>query len=326
MNAPRRSLRGLLGGGRDGSADGSLSADYESWLAHWFGAELERIDAECADREPVDCMPLFADLPDGAWAMLLSRSYSSWPAIRAALPRMPEAALQVRWNGDHGTKLLMQSHAFYMHATGRVRSHGEPSHGGLRILDFGCGWGRLTRFFARDAAVGELFGCDPSIEILDECRRCGVPARLARSEYVPDRVPFDRSFDLAIAFSIFTHLSEAAHQACLTALHEAIVPGGLLIATVRPPAYLEMSPHIAPALDELSDTPLRELDEARYLFVPHPADGDHPQHQAGEMTYGETVISARYVRERWDDRFELLDADVPLADPGQVVLTLRRRG
>jgi hypothetical protein len=43
------------------------------------------------------------------------------------------------------------------------------------------------------------------------------------------------------------------------------------------------------------------------------------------MTYGEAVISLAYVRERWLDRFELVDVHVPTEDPYQVALTLRRR-
>ena len=43
------------------------------------------------------------------------------------------------------------------------------------------------------------------------------------------------------------------------------------------------------------------------------------------MTYGETVITLPYVRERWDAMFELLETDLLLSDPYQTVLTLRRR-
>jgi hypothetical protein len=42
------------------------------------------------------------------------------------------------------------------------------------------------------------------------------------------------------------------------------------------------------------------------------------------MTYGETVVTLPYVRERWAPAFELLGADVLLGDLHQVMLTLRR--
>ena len=39
-----------------------------------------------------------------------------------------------------------------------------------RVLDYGCGWGRLVRFLARDVPQGSLYGCDPVEAILDVCR------------------------------------------------------------------------------------------------------------------------------------------------------------
>ena len=62
----------------------------------------------------------------------------------------------------------------------------------------------------------------------------------------------------------------------------------------------------------------------RYVFAPHAADPSHPQYAGGEMTYGETVITLPYVRERWSRWFELLHSDLLIGDLHQVVLTLRR--
>jgi SAM-dependent methyltransferase len=172
---------------------------------------------------------------------------------------------------------------------------------------------------ARDVAPDRLYGCDPTAAVLDVCRSTGVPATFAHSDPLPERLPFGTRFDLCFAFSVFTHLSEAAHQRCLDALHDGMRPGGVLIVTVRPPAYLQESGLIAPARRPVAPG------EAAYLFVAHPSEPDHPQFGGGEMTYGETVVTLPYVRERWGDRFELLTADLLLADMFQVVLTLRRR-
>jgi hypothetical protein len=184
---------------------------------------------------------------------------------------------------------------------------------------------RLTRYLARDVAPGQLHGCDPVDQILDVCRGSRVPAVLAKSEFVPERLPFETSFDLAFSFSVFTHISEAAHESCLRALHGGLRPGAILVVTVRPPAYLRHSPLMRPALDALGPESDARLAEPRYLFVPHPAEESHLQYEGGEMTYGETVITLPYVRERWTPLFELLQVDLLVADPYQLVLTLRRR-
>lgn len=203
--------------------------------------------------------------------------------------------------------------------------HGRKPLAAARVLDFGLGWGRLTRFFARDVAPGSLFGVDPTEEILAVCRRSRVPAELARSDFLPEVLPFDR-IDLAYSFSVFTHISEDVAISCLRALHAALEPEALLIMTIRPPAYLEFDPKLADVRAELGDLG-RAMSEPRYVFVPHAAAGAGPQQadDDGAVPYGEAVISVPYVRERWGELFELLNVHVASADIYQVALTLRRR-
>ena len=295
---------------------------YDAWLQHVAGAQLAALDAALADPAAAaapDRLTRFRGLDSDLWALLLTREFDGYPHVRAALPGLPPRAMQEQWNGTSGLGLAVQTAAFHRRLTARYAQHGPVALDQATVLDFGCGWGRLTRMLARDVPPGRLHGCDPSEAALDACRATGVPARLARSDFLPGRVPFDASFDLAFAFSVFTHLSERAHEHCLAALHAALRPGGLLIVTVRPPAYLDQTPLMAPARRAVAP------DEAAYVFVPHAADPGHPQYGGGQMDYGETVVTLPYVRERWGDRFELLEADLLLDDLFQVVLTLRRR-
>jgi SAM-dependent methyltransferase len=295
---------------------------YDSWLTSIYGDTLEPIDAACAGLDHSEAFGLFRDLDLDLWAVLLSGQYEAYPNIRAVLPRAPDVSIQARWNGWTGLKLLNESKAFYRRVRELCCAYSDRPLSDSRVLDFGCGWGRLTRFFARDVAPGALFACDPVEEILEVCRETGVPARLARCDFVPERLPFEERFDLVFAFSVFTHLSEDAHEACLAAIAASLAPGGLLIATIRPPAYLAYCEALRPLLDSLPADPGRD---PGYLFVPHPADADHPQYDGGEMTYGETVVTLPYVRSRWAPAFELLDVGLLTEDVYQVVLTLRKR-
>ena len=281
---------------------------YDSWLEHYHDGVLAPIDAACAAGGP-DRFALFSELDVDLWALLLTQEYRAYPNIRALLPTVPHPTLQARWNGTSGVPLASQSAAFYRRLRDRYAELGERPLADSRVLDFGCGWGRLTRFLARDVPQSRLCGCDPVESILAVCRESGVPATLARSELVPERLPFDEPFDLAFAFSVFTHLSEAAHERCLAALHAGLRPGAILVVTIRPPDYMPVG---------------GRLDVPRYVFAPHAADPSHPQYAGGEMTYGETVITLPYVRERWSRWFELLHSDLLIGDLHQVVLTLRR--
>jgi hypothetical protein len=124
---------------------------------------------------------------------------------------------------------------------------------------------------------------------------------------------------------VFTHLSEPAHASCLRALHAALTPGGILVVTIRPPAYLASSPPLQSLRPELGGDLEAALAAPRYLFVPHPPDPGHFQQPTdGQLDYGETILTLAYVRQRWSEWFELLESSVQLEDPHQVVLTLRR--
>lgn len=316
-------LAAARGGGPPGPPTTGPSA-YDPWLFGLFDRELAELDRVCAGSGE-EALPLLRDLDDDLWAILLTGRYTLYPGIRSLMPTSPDPALQLRWNGATGLDLLNQSLSFYKKAKGQIEKHGEVGLPSSRVLDFGCGWGRLTRFFARDVEPGALFGCDPVEEILEVCRESRVPATLARSDFVPERLPFDQRFDTVFSFSVFTHISEAAARACLEAIHASLNPGGLLLVTVRPPAYLTFCEAMHPVRDSLGPDHLSRMSEPHYLFVPHPADPGHPQFDGTEMTYGESVITIPFVRERWSDLFDLVDIGMLNGDIYQVVLSLKRR-
>jgi SAM-dependent methyltransferase len=296
---------------------------FDPWLS-LFEERLTELD-HAASRDGEAALPRFRELDDDVWTVLLTRSYERDPGIRDLMPLLPDPDLQLRWNGASGLELLTQGKVFYRRSQAAVARHGTGTLERATVLDFGCGWGRLTRFFIRDLAAGSLFGCDAVESILEFCRHSGIPAEFALCDPRPARLPFERKFDLVLAFSVFTHLSEPAHEACLRAIHEALAPGGLFLATIRSPAYLTGHELGAELRRQLQDDPLTAFQSPQYLFAPHPADPDHPQFIGGEMDYGETVISLPYVRERWAEWFELLDVALLTEDMHQVALTLRRR-
>jgi SAM-dependent methyltransferase len=101
---------------------------------------------------------------------------------------------------------------------------------GRRVLDFGCGSGRVLRQFLLEAASGEFWGCDlhrPTIAWLDE--HLSPPLHF----YVNDEIPMphpDSHFDLVYAISVFTHITHD-WSAWLLELHRILKPEGLLLVT-----------------------------------------------------------------------------------------------
>ena len=154
----------------------------------------------------------------------------------ANLPTMPPPEVQMRFTGKSQVDTMQQAVNFLKNVERGYQARTGRSLENSRILDFGCGWGRMLRllpFF-----TNQIYGCDPLQDALDLCKMHHVPGDLRLSDYVPTSLPFpDESMDLVIAYSVFTHTSEAATLATLDAIRKVIVPGGAVAITIRPRTY-----------------------------------------------------------------------------------------
>jgi SAM-dependent methyltransferase len=109
---------------------------------------------------------------------------------------------------------------------------------GKRVLDFGCGAGRVLRHFASEAESCEFWGSEidePSVRWIE--RHLSPPFRaVLHDESPPLRVP-DGHFDLTYAMSVFTHIGDE-WSAWLLELHRSLAPRGLLLATFLGPGMI----------------------------------------------------------------------------------------
>ena len=113
----------------------------------------------------------------------------------------------------------------------------KPKH---HLLDIGCGSLRGGVHFARYLEPAHYWGMDSGQALLDagyeiELAQAGLLAKVPRHHLITDDVfRFDRlgqRFDMALAQSLFTHLSANRIRLCLHNLAKVMVPGGRLFAT-----------------------------------------------------------------------------------------------
>ena len=106
---------------------------------------------------------------------------------------------------------------------------------GRRVLDFGCGAGRMLSAAVSDEPDAEFWGCDIDRESVKWLARdlAGRAEVFLTQDRPPMPVP-DEHFHVIYAFSVFTHLVDS-WSAWLLELHRALDPSGLLIATVIGP-------------------------------------------------------------------------------------------
>lgn len=99
------------------------------------------------------------------------------------------------------------------------------------ILDFGCGCGRVARYWT-SLEGPEIHGCDVSREAVRWCaQNLPIDARVNGPE-PPAPYPAGK-FDLIYALSVFTHLTEELQGRWIEELARIARPGGLLILTTH---------------------------------------------------------------------------------------------
>jgi SAM-dependent methyltransferase len=103
---------------------------------------------------------------------------------------------------------------------------------GERVLDFGCGAGRLSNALAAHAR--EVVGIDIAQSMVDEADRINRhPGRVSFVAYDGARLPFgDGAFDSAVSLISIQHSPPAVQLACLVELQRVVRPGGALVLQI----------------------------------------------------------------------------------------------
>ena len=105
------------------------------------------------------------------------------------------------------------------------------------VLDFGCGCGRVTRYF-RDHH-GEVAGSDVNRDAVAWCAANLPFGRFETNGLAPPLAFDDASFDLVYALSVFTHLTADLQLAWRDELRRVLRPAGRLLVTTHGRSYLQ---------------------------------------------------------------------------------------
>ncbi|MES9990967.1 MAG: class I SAM-dependent methyltransferase [Candidatus Thiodiazotropha sp.] len=112
------------------------------------------------------------------------------------------------------------------------------SIGGLkpnsRVLDFGCGCGRVINHLSRYFKQSIFHGADIDAEAVSWCRDELHHVREFVTNEVLPPLPFaDGYFDMVYSISVFTHLPEDMQFAWLEELKRVTKPNGILLLTIH---------------------------------------------------------------------------------------------
>lgn len=107
---------------------------------------------------------------------------------------------------------------------------------GMALLDFGCGSGRVASALSRKVKLERFLGTDVVQALLDYAKT-KTPGHYVYKRETGLRFPAeDGAFDMAYAFSVFTHLLQTECYIYLLDMHRVLKPGGLAVIS-----FLELS-------------------------------------------------------------------------------------
>jgi 2-polyprenyl-3-methyl-5-hydroxy-6-metoxy-1,4-benzoquinol methylase len=241
-----------------------------------------------------------------------------FPMVSRLLPKMPKADIQISWTGSSGTTLLQQSIDFVRAASAGFSLYSDLKMSTAKVLDYGCGWGRIARLMYFFVEEENLFGLDPWDKSIEICHSDGFGANFLISDYLPRDLPVpDAKFDLIYAFSVFTHLSERAAVMSLKVLTRYLSNDGVLAITIRPQEYWTYDRN---ATGTQLSKQLLELHESRgFAFKPHEREAVD-----GDITYGDTSLSLDWIEKSFPD-LRVVGADFSISDSLQRIVFLKKK-
>lgn len=260
------------------------------------------------------CMVL-SGLSDDEWLSVLQKSIKEPSFKGVLLPGFPEEQLQRQFVGSAWEHTLAEASNFYRVVKSYVQKTGRTLVPESRVLDFGCGWGRMARFFLKDVASENLHGVDVDAAIIDLCRKLFSYGRFDVVSPEPPVHAKSNTYDVIFAYSVFSHLAEPVHLKWVEELARVLKPGGVFLATTQGRGFIDFCARLREQANHESgwhkalarsfvdrDAALQDYDAGKFLHSPTGGGDYRPS-----SFYGETLIPPGYVERVWTKYLKLLD-------------------
>jgi len=225
---------------------------------------------------------------------------------------IPPKHLQVRVVGSYQPGFLESGFSICRDLERILSPAGRKLSDFTRLLDWGCGSGRVIRAMRALLPSAELFGTDIDPEAIAWLQENCAP--IADFRVAPHRPPMsypNSSFDFVLGLSVFTHLPEDMQFEWLSELSRIAAPGALLVLTTSGEKNYR----------NLDDATRRILDEKGFFY----ADlVNYGRSISLPDFYQNTFHSLDYIRREWSKYFEIVDLQPAGMQAHQDAILLRK--
>jgi hypothetical protein len=159
--------------------------------------------------------------------------------LGSAVPENPPESIQSQFVGLSYTAAFSEAASFVtIGDEWLAKHHGAQLAAANRVLDFGSGWGRITRMLLTQVAPTSIFAVDVDAQMtaLVNTTLPGVNALTIAP--APPMPLGDACIDVAFAFSVFSHLAPAIHDEWAAEFGRIVEPGGMVFITVLDADFL----------------------------------------------------------------------------------------
>jgi SAM-dependent methyltransferase len=274
----------------------------------------------------------FSGVDDETWLWMNTFARRRRRAIANLLPQVPPPSFQENFTGHSGDSTLREGFNAYRIIKSSYERYIGPIGSCTAIMDFGCGWGRIIRFFLKDVDPEKLLGVDHFDGAVQVCRETNKWSRFSMIEPLPPTKFPEKSFDLIYLYSVFSHLPEEMHLLWLREFRRLLRPGGILIATTRRRDFIQWCEGLRhdPQLSERPDwmrqsamafvdvdAALSDYDNGQFCYASLGKTG-------GWSFWGEACIPRPYAEKNWNNIFEFCEYIDDLDICPQNVIVARR--
>jgi hypothetical protein len=245
------------------------------------------------------------------------------------MPSLPSDEVQTGFTALSGRQNLLQAFGFYQSALKYIEGIEQP-----KILDFGCGWGRISRLFLRETDPGNMYLADAMDNAIKALKATENPCNIIYNKKLPPIEGLPGDLDLIYAYSVFSHISEDYFLVWMDYFMNKLKPGGHIVFTTRGWLFIE---HLQTLRDGIDGLPENLLGYVKRLCedMPTPVriarqygEGKfqwYPVAGSDELTddfWGEAFIPREYLERKFGDMLVEFTEDVVHVD--QTIVVLRK--